>query len=318
MTVSSFHPRASWMGRGSVLGVLCLAACLAGARPASAGDNNDAPVLDQPIDRQTGQPLLNETDEREHWRKNLFTRFFSDQKFLVTTWWPAELRDPGFLIPTLATTAVAMGDQGIGSLDDRAADWLRGRGGGSGRSASRAVTMLGDGSFDLVFVGGSWLLAHWAGNDRLARASSLSAEGLLSTALWVGALKTLTERTRPSGGGDGSFFVDQTSPGQQADSFPSGHAMGAFTVATVFAHEYRDRRWVPWVAYGAAGLVGLSRVTLGRHFPSDVVVGALLGNSIGRMVMTRQGEGEERTVQHLQPFFDPAGAAYGMVYSRSW
>lgn len=327
MTDWSFHPRGSWMSRGVALGI-CLVAGLAGAHPVVAGERNDAPPaaspeqsppsVERPGDWQTAFPLLNETDEPEYWRKNLFKRFFSDQKYLVTTWWPAELRHPGFLIPMLGTTAVAISDQGVGSVDYRLGGSVREWGGGLGRSASRAITTLGDGSFDLVFVGGTWLLAHWAGNDRLARASSLSAEGLLSSALWVGALKTLTERTRPSGGGDGSFFTDRTSPGQQADSFPSGHTMGAFTVATVFAHEYSDKRWVPWVAYGAAGLVGASRVTLGRHFPSDVMVGALLGNSIGRMVIARQGEGGERTVQHLQPLFDPASGAYGMSYSRSW
>jgi len=103
----------------------------------------------------------------------------------------------------------------------------------------------------------------------------------------VGSLKKFSRRTRPFNGGTGEFFVSDPPPGQSNGSFPSGHASGVFAVATVFAHEFRDSRWVPWVAYGSAGLIALSRVSLGRHFPTDIVTGAILGNSIGRMVSHR-------------------------------
>ena len=52
--------------------------------------------------------------------------------------------------------------------------------------------------------------------------------------------------------------------------FPSGHTIAAFSIATVFAERYHRHRWVPWTAYGLAGLIGFSRVTLQAHFPSDV------------------------------------------------
>jgi membrane-associated phospholipid phosphatase len=71
-------------------------------------------------------------------------------------------------------------------------------------------------------------------------------------------------------------------------SFPSGHAIAAFSIATVFANRYRQHRWAPWVAYGLAGLVGFSRVTLQAHFPSDVFAGAVLGYAISHYVVLRQ------------------------------
>ena len=71
-------------------------------------------------------------------------------------------------------------------------------------------------------------------------------------------------------------------------SFPSGHTIAAFSVATIFAERYRRHRWVPWVAYGLAGLVGFSRVPLQSHFPSDVFAGAVFGYSISRYVVLRQ------------------------------
>ena len=62
-------------------------------------------------------------------------------------------------------------------------------------------------------------------------------------------------------------------------SYPSGHAVAAFATATVIALAYR-RHWGV-VALIAAGLTALSRVTLGHHYPSDIVAGSILGAGIG-------------------------------------
>ncbi len=70
-------------------------------------------------------------------------------------------------------------------------------------------------------------------------------------------------------------------------SFPSGHTIAAFSVATVIARRYPKYRWLPYVAYGLAGVVGFSRVTLSAHFPSDVFLGAAMGYSISRFVVLR-------------------------------
>ena len=61
----------------------------------------------------------------------------------------------------------------------------------------------------------------------------------------------------------------------------------AFSIATVFAEHYRRHRWVPFVAYGLASLVGFSRITLQAHFSSDVFAGAVLGGSFSHFVVLR-------------------------------
>ena len=71
-------------------------------------------------------------------------------------------------------------------------------------------------------------------------------------------------------------------------SFPSGHGSAAFAAATIFAGRYREHRWVPWVAYGLASFVALTRVPGQAHFPSDIFAGAALGYSIGHFVVLRR------------------------------
>ncbi len=68
-------------------------------------------------------------------------------------------------------------------------------------------------------------------------------------------------------------------------SFPSGHATVAFAAATVFAMEYKDRPLVPVIAYSAATLISLSRVTENRHWATDILTGAVLGYLTGRKVV---------------------------------
>jgi len=60
-------------------------------------------------------------------------------------------------------------------------------------------------------------------------------------------------------------------------SFPSTHAMQSFMAAAVAS------RYVGWhgLFYGFAILVGLSRVCMGVHYPSDVLAGAVIGAIIG-------------------------------------
>ena len=61
-------------------------------------------------------------------------------------------------------------------------------------------------------------------------------------------------------------------------SFPSNHASNIFAAATIMGGAYRH---VIFLAYGIAFLVGLSRIYLGVHYPSDVLAGAIIGTCFG-------------------------------------
>jgi undecaprenyl-diphosphatase len=70
-------------------------------------------------------------------------------------------------------------------------------------------------------------------------------------------------------------------PGEILDpSFPSGHAFYAFMMATVLSTWFPRYRIIFYIA---AGFIGWTRIYLGVHFPTDVVVGGLLGYGMTRL-----------------------------------
>jgi len=63
----------------------------------------------------------------------------------------------------------------------------------------------------------------------------------------------------------------------KANSFPSGHTQAAFTLAILLA-IYVNKYY--WIIFIIAGLMGISRIFMSMHFPSDILFGAYLGSLI--------------------------------------
>jgi membrane-associated phospholipid phosphatase len=121
----------------------------------------------------------------------------------------------------------------------------------------------------------------------------LAGEAVVDDAVLMVVMKSITRRQRPDeiavyGNYSDTFFQSHHGVFGTGSSFPSGHAMMSFSVATVFARRYRQHRWVPYVAYGLASVISFSRLTTSAHFPSDVFFGAALGYAIARFDVVRQ------------------------------
>jgi hypothetical protein len=129
-------------------------------------------------------------------------------------------------------------------------------------------------------AGGIFLTGLVTDNQHAKDTGVAAARGAIDSTILYYGMKVAFSRERPySARGDGSFFSGNFTSG----SFPSGHSAFAWTLASVVAHEYP--KWpVALVMYGVATTVSTARVTAGEHFPSDVVVGGVLGYLIGRYV----------------------------------
>ena len=114
--------------------------------------------------------------------------------------------------------------------------------------------------------------------------SLVTAKSLVFSTIFYAGSKQLVRRRRPVYTDDPFEINSMFQGGREWTSFPSGHANTVFTVATAIALQYRDIKWVPYVAYGIAGLTGLSRIYDNRHWASDVIIGAALGHFITKTV----------------------------------
>ena len=101
------------------------------------------------------------------------------------------------------------------------------------------------------------------------------------------AIKRFFRRQRP-GFDNGKDRWFNHGMGHEFRSFPSAHTTFAWSTAAVIAGMYKDKPLVPVMCYSLATLAGLSRITENKHWSSDVLVGAVLGYSIGRFVLKKK------------------------------
>ena len=132
---------------------------------------------------------------------------------------------------------------------------------------------------------GLYLLSFPTHNEHWRETGFLSGEAALDSLVTVEALKYSLGRQRPyQGNGSGAFF-------QGGTSFPSEHSAAAWAIAGIIAHEYQGT--LPRLfAYGMASAVSFSRVRAKQHFPSDVVVGSVLGYLVSQSVYRRHHDAE--------------------------
>ena len=126
-------------------------------------------------------------------------------------------------------------------------------------------------------LGGVWLWGIKGDHKHAKETGELELETLVNTFLIYTPMQLLAARQRPGeGNGNGDFWKHHNIN----TSFPGGHAMFTFAMATVVSHEY-SQKWVQALAYSAATIVTVTRFMARDHWSSDMFVGSALGIGIG-------------------------------------
>jgi len=216
--------------------------------------------------------------------KRLFGNVISDQKQIWT--FPIRLGQGKNWIPT---TAVVGTTAGLMFLDSRESRYFR------TSTTFHGFRNIVTGNATAIGMGAVPASLYAIGlvrkDSKMQRTALFAGEALADTVLVQTALKDIARRVKPARYPTSGWFASKGPPTSYLrgnGSFPSGHSMAAFSVATIVARQYGNHRWVPYVAYGLAAVVGFSRLPLNVHFLSDVFMGGALGYSISRFTVLRQ------------------------------
>ncbi|MBZ5568040.1 MAG: phosphatase PAP2 family protein [Acidobacteriia bacterium] len=223
------------------------------------------PVSLQPASSVPGSP-----------ERALFRNLVADQKAIWTSPVHLHLNDVQWLAPLLGGSAIMIAsDTDIERHVPTGANF---------RKQSNSLSNYGVAAFAGV-TGATWLWGVASHNDHMRETGVLSGEAALDSFALTYAIKSLTQRDRPyEGNGHGNFW-------SKGNSFPSEHAAAAWSVATVFAHEYPGPL-TKLFAYGGAAAISAARVTADKHFASDALVGSAIGYFVGRQVYRAHHSGE--------------------------
>lgn len=252
---------------------------------------------------QTPAPTPTPSLERQ-----FFKNLFKDQKAIWTSPFHVRASDVRWLAPLGAGTAALIAtDKQTGDKIALYPQLL---------DVSHAVSYAGEGYTVAGAALTFYVVGRAAHNDRARETGLLSAEALVNSWIVVGVAKSIAQRARPTAGDErGQFFVGGT-------SFPSGHSIQIWTVATVVAHEYHDRPVVQVAAYGIASAVAVARFTGQNHYLSDVLVGSALGFGIGHYVYRTHhaeapagtaGGRASRLFPLIAPEYNRKARAYGLT-----
>jgi len=134
---------------------------------------------------------------------------------------------------------------------------------------ARYISKTGDGYLYIALAG---ILSWISDATAMLLLSSLTVGFLIERVVYV-ALKNICRRESPPTALKIPGFIIPS----DRFSFPSGHTSAAFLVATQLSFFYPALTFLllPW-----AVLVGMARVVLAVHFPTDTLIGALMGTAL--------------------------------------
>ena len=141
------------------------------------------------------------------------------------------------------------------------------------RTLAVLLAHSGDSWFWLIGLGLLW----WLGDETWEQLALVMIIGIIITAVVVMVIKFSVRRSRPQG--EWGRIYRSTDP----HSFPSGHAARSTMLAVIALGL--GPLWVGLSLLIWAPLVGLARIILRVHYPSDVLAGMVLGIIMGVLVL---------------------------------
>jgi hypothetical protein len=133
---------------------------------------------------------------------------------------------------------------------------------------------------------------------------TLELETLINTFIIYAPMQLIAGRQRPDEGNNhGDFFKHHA----VNTSFPGGHAMFTWAMASVLADEY-PKPWARALSYGAAFTVTFTRFMARDHWSSDMFLGMGLGIAIAERTFHARCDPElPSQCKHHQRWWKPMG-----------
>lgn len=254
------------------------------------------------LDRRDRVFYPDDTESVKPLARKLFLNILYDQAAIFTSPFHAS-RDNAlqWLVPLAVTGAFIATDTHIANVFENSRGQVRWGGRISDIGASYTL---------LPIIAGSYGYGAWRDNAKGREIGVLGTESLLDSLIVVGVLKEVFRRNRPDEKNPGDFWGGGT-------SFPSGHAIQIWSIASLLDHEFRHKKIVGITAYTLASIVSASRIAAQKHFASDVVAGGTMGWFIGRYVydthMSHLAHTHSSLVPMIVPQVDPLQRSYSFA-----
>jgi hypothetical protein len=156
------------------------------------------------------------------------------------------------------------------------------------RSLSDALISVGDGIYQVGFIGSFAVYGFITDDSHVLRSASQMTEAVLATGIVVQVMKRISGRESPivatqDRGAVRPFpnLFDYQQHQPKYYSFPSGHIATTTAALTVLCENFPEAKWLRPVSYITVGALGGSLVSKGWHWYSDLPLGIALGYSFG-------------------------------------
>lgn len=176
-------------------------------------------------------------------------------------------------IKAIAYTGVATG---LYLYDEDISQWVQQHRSADTRHISLVAKQFGEGKYILPAIALGTVGGLILKDDKTVDTGLISLKSFILANSTTQVLKFASQRNRPISN-KGKEFFNSSGFKKNRESFPSGHATVAWSVAPVIAAQYKESSLVPPLAYGIATLTSLSRIHDNKHWASDAFVGSMVG-----------------------------------------